>query len=80
MIKELQAKSLKQGCVTAVLYEVCNSIRLHGITEHYEEDYIHMYFEASQKSGGGPVESVQMLGEGQAIITFKDPKGMDMIN
>ena len=76
MVKKLQAKHIrprKGATLHVTLYEVCRSIQIRNITEHYEEEYILMYFE---RSSGGPVETVQMLGEGEVIITFKDHKGM----
>ena len=74
MVKKLQAKHIRKGASLHVtLYEVCRSIQVHNITERYEEDYILMYFE---RSSGGPVENIQMLGEGEVIVTFKDHKGM----
>ena len=76
MAKNLQSRPIKQGNVTAILYEVCRSIVVHNITEHYEEEYILMYFETSGKSGGGRVENVHMLGEGEVVIVFEDPKGI----
>ena len=75
MAKKLQSRRMKQGNVTAILYEVCRSIVVHNITEHYEEDYISMYFETSGKSGGGRVKTIHMLGEGEVVIVFEDPKG-----
>ena len=79
MIKSFQARPIKKGAATlrVTLYEVCRSIQIHSITEHYDKDYISMYFEKTSKlSGGSAVESVQMLGEGEVIITFEDHKGM----
>jgi hypothetical protein len=79
MIESLQARPIKKGAATlhVTLYEVCRSIQIHGITEYYDKEYISMYFETtSKRSGGGPVETIQMLGEGEVIITFKDHKGM----
>ena len=78
MIKNLQARPVKKGALSlhVTMYEECRSIQIHNITEHYEEEYILMYFETSKKAGGGPVESIQMLGEGEVIVVFKDHKGM----
>ena len=74
MIKNLQSRPVKKEAILHVtLYEVCRSIQIHNITEHYEEDYILMYFE---RSSGGTVEDIQMLGEGEVILTFKDHKGV----
>ena len=75
MAESLQSRRIKQGNVTAVLYEVCRSVVINNITDHYEEEYLSMYFETSEKSGGGRVENVHMLGEGEVIIVFEDPKG-----
>ena len=78
MLNKLQAKPLKQRPISAVLYEECKSIQIQNITKHYEEEFLHMYFESS-KSGGGPVEAIHMLGEGQVLVFFKDPKGIMVI-
>lgn len=79
MIDRLQTKRMKQGSLSVVLYETCRSIKMHNVTEHYEEEYIVMYFETGKRSGGGAIESVQMLGEGEIVIIFKDPKGMPQV-
>ena len=34
-----------------------------------------MYFENPKWSGGGDVEAVELLGDGEAIVTFQDSKG-----
>ena len=34
-----------------------------------------MFFENKKKSGGGPIESMEMMHEGKLIITFKDVAG-----
>ena len=76
MIKNLQARPIRKGAATlhVTLYEVCRSIQIHTITEHYDKEYILMYFE--KLSGVGTVEDIQMLGEGEVIITFIDHKGV----
>ena len=75
MIAKLKSKQLKGACIEAELCRVTSSIRVCNITEHYEEDYIQMYFENSRKSGGGEVTSVELLGNGEVVVTFNDPKG-----
>lgn len=76
MISKIGSKSLKGVTVQAELCKVASSIRVRNVTKHYDEDYFEMYFESSKRSGGGDVASIQLLGNGEAIVTFKDPKGM----
>ena len=61
------------------LYKVCDSIRLHNVSigGHYTDEYMQLYFE-SGRSGGGQktVRSVELLGNGEAVVVFEDPKGM----
>ena len=79
MIKNLQARPIRRGAAAlhVTLYEVCRSIQIHNITEFYDKEYISMYFASNSKqSGGGAIETIQMLGEGEVIITFRDYKGL----
>ena len=75
MITTLENKPLKHISVRGELYKVCRSVRVSGISKNYEDEVLEVYFESNRKSGGGEVESVELLGDGVAIITFKDPKG-----
>ena len=75
MIAKLKSKPLKSACIEAELCQVTSSIRVSNITQRYEEDFIQMYFENPRKSGGGEVTSVELLGNGEAVVTFNDPKG-----
>ena len=75
MIAKLKSKKLKGASIEAELCRVTSSIRVSNITERYEEDFIQMYFENPRKSGGGEVTSVELLGNGEVVVTFKDPKG-----
>ena len=77
MIIKLQSEKIKGVTLCAELCRVCNSIHISGITEHYDQLFMLMYFERRESSGGGKVEEpVNLLGEGEAIVTFKDPKGI----
>ena len=73
-IEKLKSKPLKGVIVDAQLYKASDAIRISNITKHYKEDYIELYFE-SQQYGGGEVTHIQMLGNGEAIVTFQDPQG-----
>lgn len=77
MIQKLQSKPIKKGMpvIEVELYKACTTIQISNATEHYDEDFIQMYFESHRKSGGGTVTHVEMLGNGEATVTFQDPKG-----
>ena len=75
MITKLESKPLKQTSFRGELYEVCRSVRVREITKNYDESFLELYFESTKKSGGGEVEAVELLGDGEAVITFKDSKG-----
>ena len=76
MITKLQSEKLKETTLSAKLCRVCRSIRISGIVERYDQLFLRIYFEKGELSGGGEVEKVDLLGEGVAIVTFKDPKGI----
>ena len=77
MISKIGSKSLKGVTVQAELCKVASSIRVRNATRHYDEEYFEMYFESSKRSGGGELASIpQLLGNGEAVVTFKDPKGI----
>ena len=52
----------------------CSSIRLSNVTQHYDSDYIELYFErfASTKDS----VQVEMTGNGEAIIHFDNSEGL----
>ncbi len=83
MISSVQEKPLRkakvEAKVEAELYKVCSSIRISNVTEsdHYNDDFLDLYFE-SKNSGGDikVVQSVELLGNGEAVISFEDPKGI----
>ena len=76
MASKIGSKPLKGVILQAELCKVVNSIRIQGVTKNYTEDYFQLYFESHKRSGGGPVTSVQLLGNGEAIVTFQGPRGM----
>ena len=76
MIAKVQSVKLKEATLLAKLCKVCSSVRISGIDQRYDHLFLKIYFENGELSGGGKVEKVDLLGEGVAIVTFKDPKGM----
>ena len=76
MISKIESKALKGANLQAELCKVVNSIRVREVTKNYTEDYFQLYFENPDKSVGGHVTSVKLLGNGEAIVTFQDPRGM----
>ena len=45
-------------------------------TDACDEEFLRMYFGSAKRSGGGEVESVDILNENEAIVTFSDPAGI----
>ena len=76
MISKIGSKTLKGASLQGELCKVINSIRVHEIIDNYTEEDIQLYFESPKQSGGGKVVSIQLLGNGEAIVTFQDPRGM----
>ena len=63
-----------------VTVELCKdtkpSIHIRDITaQRCNEDFLELYFSNPTKSGGGEVESIEILGDNEAIVTFSDPAG-----
>jgi len=56
-------------------FKISTSVRIQNITKHYSENYIKLYFE-NPDSGGGSVASVELPGNGEAVVTFTDHRGM----
>ena len=52
---------------------VCTSIVVSGISDNTTRDAIELYFE-SRKYGGGPVERVELLKGGRAVVVFQGSK------
>ena len=61
--------------VTIEQVPVCTSIVVSGISDNTTRDAIELYFE-SGRYGGGPVERVELLNGGRAVVVFQDPKGL----
>ena len=57
-------KATKPGvCVSSVTAALC------------EKEFLQTYFSNTEISGGGKVESIEILTEREAIVTFLDPAG-----
>ena len=76
MTSKIGSKTLKGVILQAELCKVVNSTRVQMITKNYTEEFFQLYFENSEKSGGGKLTSINLLGNGEAIVTFHDPRGM----
>ena len=58
-----------------VSWKTTPCICVQDITEHYDEDYLLNYFESGKRSGGGEVVSLELFGNGEAKVMFKELKG-----
>ena len=76
MTSKIESKALKGVYLQAELCKVINSIRVREVTKNYTDEFFQLYFENPKKSGGGKVTSIQLLGNGEATVTFQDPRGM----
>ena len=70
---------MKGSYIQAELYKAPSCIRVQNIdTNRYDAELITYYFE-SPRSGGGKVQDVQLLGNGEAVVTFEDPTGKQYV-
>ena len=76
MTSKIESKTLKGVYLQAELCKVINSIRVREVTKNYTDEFFQLYFENPEKSGGGKVTSINLLGNGEAVVTFQDPRGM----
>lgn len=75
MVETLEAGGLSVGRC-----EVSRSIRVTGITSEEFKNCVpalERYFGSTKRSGGGAIDTFDLLQEGIAIITFKDHNGTD---
>ncbi len=78
MISSILEKPLRKAKVEAELYKVCSSIRISNVTrsDHYDDDFLSLYFESKISSEGVEVvQRVELLGNGEAVVSFKNAKG-----
>ena len=70
-----EERGLDSAKVTIEQVPVCTSIVVSGISDNTTRDAIELYFE-NRRNGGGPVERVELLKDGRAVVVFQDPKGL----
>ncbi len=75
MAQAVEAKPLKGVQLTCTLCKVVRSIRVSHISKHYDQHYMELYFQKPKRSGGEKGTSVEMLGNGEALVHFKDRRG-----
>lgn len=80
LITRIASRPLKGVTIQAQLCKISSSIRIRNISNHYDDEFIPMYFESRKRSGGGDVASFELLGNGEAVVTFKDPEGITKIS
>ena len=76
MTSKIGSKPLKGVILQAELCKVINSIRVREVTKNYTKEFFQLYFDSYKQSGGGKVTSINLLGNGEAMVTFQDPRGM----
>ena len=77
MVAAITSEPVKGASVTV---ELCKdtkpSIHIRDITaQKCNEEFLDLYFSNPTKSGGGEVESIEILSDNEAIVTFSDPTG-----
>ena len=74
MIASIQ-KQLKTT-ITATQIKTSNLIIVSHIDQqYYDKQFLLSYFENQKHSGGGPVESIKLCGNGKAMVIFQDQEG-----
>ena len=68
-------KAVKGKIIKVVSWKTSPCIYVQDITEHYDEDYLLNYFESGKRSGGGEVVSLELFGNGEAKVMFKELGG-----
>ena len=76
MTSKIGSMTLKGVYLQTELCKVINSIRVREVTKNYSDEFFQLYFENPEKSGGGKVTSINLLGNGEAVVTFQDPRGV----
>ena len=71
-INKIGRIKLKEKFIEAISWKTTPCICISQITQHYDEEYLERYFE----SRGGKVVSVELFGNGEAKVVFKDLKGI----
>ena len=79
MMGSIASEQVKGTTVTVEMVKVTKpSIHVRNVTtaDGCSKKYLETYFSTAILSGGGEVDSVDILNETEAIITFSDPAGI----
>ena len=77
MMGSITSATVKGATVTVEMVKTTKpSIRVSNLITQYDEEFLRFYFGNAKRSGGGEVDSVKILSETEAIVTFADPTGM----
>lgn len=77
MMKKIAAKDIDGTTVIVEMVKASKpSLHVYNISTLCNEEFLKLYFGTAEKSGGGEIESVTVLSQTEAIITFVDPTGM----
>ena len=79
-IRKIGMKQLKGKFIKAISWKSTPCIYIRNITEHYNEEFLKNYFENTKRSGGDEVVSVDLFGNGEAKVMFKDIKGIFIVD
>ena len=77
MMGSITSVTVKGATVTVEMVKTTKpSIRVSNITTLCDEEFLRFYFGRAKRSGGGEVDSIKILSETEAIVTFTNPAGM----
>ena len=75
MITEIEKKKVKGQFLKAKISTCQPVIRVKNFSGEFDEDFMRGYFENTRRSGGGEIESVELVGLREAVVKFCDPNG-----
>ena len=76
MIEKISTREIDGSTVTVEMVKASKPcIRIYNLSI-CDKDMLKYYFSRPEKSGGGEVESVRILDEKEAIVTFSDVRGI----
>ena len=74
-MEKIQQNALKNAHLRVERCEISRKVLVSNITKLYDEQALQFYFESKRRSGGGTVTNVELLGNGEARISFADCAG-----
>ena len=76
MTDKITSKDIDGTVVTVEMVKGAKpSLHVHNISTLCNEEFLKMYFGSKEMSGGGEVDSVTVLSETEAVVTFVDLAG-----